>query len=203
MCQALSNKWIADHANGGSLWNSIYANGVFQQGVIANLMMQFIDSVGQGPGKQQRQMFGNQDIHAEKYLFHYGVVRRQDIVSGRRHYFSAAAQQPTAALGLHIANSLCGPQGNKNSGGAYQLIYIYGASGAHAMAAWTAEDVSFFDPNFGEFWFQNPAKFREWFKDFWTASGYSRSYTKYELRSFAKKMGHVTSRPGMKKGDRL
>jgi YopT peptidase len=147
-------------------------------------------------------MFGNQDIHAEKYLFFYGVVRRQDVVSGNRSFYGASTPQPSEVIGNHLATSLSGA-GNKNSSGAYQLIYIYGANGAHAMAAWTAQDVSFFDPNFGEFWFASPAKFREWFKDFWTSSGYSRSFNKYELRSFAKKMGHVGARPAVKGSDRL
>jgi hypothetical protein len=40
------------------------------------------------------------------------------------------------------------------------------------MAAWVAEDVAFFDPNYGEFWFERPATFVNWFTTFWHKSLY-------------------------------
>ena len=41
------------------------------------------------------------------------------------------------------------------------------------MAAWVGADVAFFDPNFGEFWFENRQDFINWFPAFFSKSCYS------------------------------
>ena len=45
---------------------------------------------------------------------------------------------------------------------AYALIALEGPRGGHAVAAWIGargEDACFFDPNFGEYWFENKQDF--------------------------------------------
>jgi hypothetical protein len=58
------------------------------------------------------------------------------------------------------------------------------------MAAWVAEDLAFFDPNFGEFWFANPNHFAQWFRsEFWTRSLYFAGLSgQYWLFPYAKAM---------------
>ena len=46
--------------------------------------------------------------------------------------------------------------------GAYAMIVLHGAGGGHAFAAWIGgrgEDACFFDPNFGEYWFEDKQNF--------------------------------------------
>ena len=55
--------------------------------------------------------------------------------------------------------------------GSYRLLYLYGAR-SHACGAWVAQDVLFFDANYGEFWFPTKEAFQSWFFQFWHASMY-------------------------------
>ena len=58
------------------------------------------------------------------------------------------------------------------------------------MAAWVAQDVAFFDPNFGEFWFERSADFVAWLPTFWQKSFYSNPAVglsnRYEVMNYAK-----------------
>jgi YopT peptidase len=71
--------------------------------------------------------------------------------------------------------------------GTYKMIGMSGAHFAHACAAWSERDVAFFDPNFGEFWFETTDAFVNWFPHYWHAAGYgtptiglSESYETWE-----------------------
>jgi hypothetical protein len=57
------------------------------------------------------------------------------------------------------------------------LILFGGEGDGHATAAWiggpsygSGGDAAFFDPNVGEFWFEDKRNFFEWFKVFYAAS---------------------------------
>ncbi len=197
ICQALTNKWIAEHAAGGSLWNWLCSSsGQVQPSKISNLMMNFIDSASMSaPGGIDRQK-----LISEKYLFQYGVIRRTDIVSGERLYLEGMGNlAPNPAYGATVAKAVVG-QGLKNSGGCYRMISFKGTGGGHVVAAWVAEDVAFFDSNFGEFWFEKPANFAKWFPMFWQKAGYGQMFGGCQIRDFAMKKGHVTARPGNQMG---
>ncbi len=65
--------------------------------------------------------------------------------------------------------------GAHSGGGSYRRITFEGGLGAHAIAAWVADNVCFFNPNFGEFSFDSRVKFRRWFLNvFWDQSLYSK-----------------------------
>lgn len=56
------------------------------------------------------------------------------------------------------------------------------------MAAWVAKDITFFDPNFGEFWFPDAAAFVAWFSgSFWYRSFYAAGLSgSYEIDIFGR-----------------
>jgi hypothetical protein len=58
------------------------------------------------------------------------------------------------------------------------------------MAAWVAQDVCFFDPNYGEFWFETKAAFILWFsKEFWPKSFYQMMLSDdYRVFHYAKQV---------------
>lgn len=197
ICQALTNKWIAEHANDGSLWSWLCASGgQVQQAKIANLMLNFIDSTSMAAPTG----IDPQKLISEKYLFQYGVVRRVDIVSGNRVYNEAMKSlAPNPALGSSIAAAMVG-RGLKNANGSYRMVSFKGTKGGHVVAAWVAQDVAFFDSNFGEYWFEKSEQFVKWFPKYWQATGYGRMFGGCQIRDFAKKAGHVKARPGLSRG---
>jgi hypothetical protein len=69
----------------------------------------------------------------------------------------------------HIIATVIAPEARLRHG--YRSIGLYQAG--HAMAAWVAQDVLFFDPSWDEYWFETRAGFRGWFKQYWklTARG--------------------------------
>lgn len=193
ICQALAAKWIAEHANGGSLWNWLFAPGStnVKQAAIANLMINFTESVARTGNVANRSLAGKnppkgelyQDFVTDKYLALYGLKRRQ-ITYGA---FMGSISQPIKvgqhghALASRFQESwLCA------KGGSYILISILGKGGGHAMAAYVGQDVAFFDPNFGEFWLPSINHFYPWFQNFWHASGYGRGFDSFYLLPYAK-----------------
>ena len=91
------------------------------------------------------------------------------------------------ALASDLASSM------KNGTGSYRTIGIWGPGGAHAMAAWVGQDVAFFDPNFGEFWFEKSGDFINWFPHFWRRSMYELPKlglsNRYEIMDYSLKAG--------------
>lgn len=194
ICQALSAKWIAEHANDGSLWNWLFAPGStnVKQAAIANLMINFTESVVKTGNLANRSLQGKstggdfyQDFVTDKYLGLYGVIRRQATQSA----YMGSMKNPLSVgtqghqLGSRFQQSwLC------SKGGSYILISVLGKGGGHAMAAYVGQDIAFFDPNFGEFWFPSINEFYPWFLKFWQSSGYSNSFDKFYLLPYAKKV---------------
>jgi hypothetical protein len=213
ICQALSAKWIAEHANDSSLWSWIFAPGStnVKQSAVANLMINFTESIVRKRSDIPRNL-GNrrqrglaaarlanpttrslkspdlyyQDLVTTKYLGLYGLKRRG--ITQAKIVGSFGQQRGGAngtKTGLNLAAALH-PHALCTHGGAYVLISIMG-NGGHAMAAYVGStDVAFFDPNFGEFWFPDQASFRAWFAEFWKTSGYSREFDSFYLLTYAK-----------------
>ncbi|MGG5820950.1 YopT-type cysteine protease domain-containing protein [Falsiroseomonas sp. HW251] len=212
ICNALSAKWIEQHANGGSLWNWLFTPGTtnVQQAKIANLMINFTESVVSGASdidKSQgnhgmRQRIANrivnksakkafaggdyQEFVTDKYLALYGIRRRrvaQDIISGSIENCLSYGYGPKTAIQLAVRMD---PKYMVTRSGTYAIINILGKAGGHAMAAWVGEDVAFFDPNFGEFYFPKNADFQKFFPTFWRKSGYESSFDRFCFFLYAK-----------------
>lgn len=195
ICQALSAKWIAEHANGRSLWNWLCTPGTtnVKQGAVANLMINFTESV-QRTGKLSNPTTRNKNTHGQfyqdfvtdKYLGLYGLVRRkivQDSVIGSMKNQLSVGGGLNA--GRRLARRLNESRMVSKGSGSYVLISIMG-NGGHAMAAFIGEDIAFFDPNFGEFWFPSHQQFYKFFLKFWRDSGYYKDFPNYYLMPYAK-----------------
>ena len=78
--------------------------------------------------------------------------------------------------------------------GSYVLISIMG-NGGHAMAAYIGNDIAFFDPNYGEFWFPTHLQFFQFFMNFWRSSGYYQDFDKFYLMPYAKGLKKETATP--------
>lgn len=195
ICRALACKWIAEHANDSSLWNWLFVPNTtwVDRGKIANLMVNFVEGVSpsgtfQNTTVSNPQNLGGgnyQDLVMDKYLELYGLARRgitQDLITGY--------QVRTAGLNLahSIANRMT-PRYLNTKSGCYLHIYIGAPGSAHSMSAWVGQDIAFFDPNFGEFYFDNHKRFREFFLYMWSRSGYANSFNSFQLDPFAKKVG--------------
>lgn len=213
ICQALSAKWIAEHANGGSLWNWLFTEGTtnVKQAAIANLMINFTESVvrtasdiepSQGNhAKRQKTAFriGNkslrkantggqfyQDFVTDKYLGLYGLKRRAicqpGVVGGMQNRIPMGTGLSAGhRLGSYLNEDWLASKGS----GSYVLISIMG-NGGHAMAAYIGNDISFFDPNYGEFWFPTHLQFFDFFMGFWRSSGYYQDFDSFYLMPYAK-----------------
>ena len=190
ICQALSAKWIAEHANDSSLWYWLFASGTtnVKQASFANLMVNFTESVqrtGAVSNPTTRDYSGGdfyQDHVTDKYLSLYKVKRRGAANAG--FMGSMSNQLPVGSWGTNLANRFQESWLNAR-GGSYILISIMG-NGGHAMAAYVGKDIAFFDPNFGEYWMPDTNKFYSWFQQFWWKSGYHQQFDKFYLLPYAK-----------------
>jgi hypothetical protein len=195
ICRALACRWIVEHANGGSLWNVLFAPGTnwVKQAVIANTMISFIEGVSDsGPMrnktvKNPKKLGGGnyQDLVMDKYMTLHGLARRnicQNLITGFTSGFT----------GLQTAEQIVcrmTPKWLNAKSGCYLHMYIGGTDSAHSVAAWVGEDIAFFDPNFGEFYFSKHADFKKFFLYMWDRSGYISSFNDFRLDAFAKKVG--------------
>ena len=178
----LAAKWLEAHANNGSIVNwMLDAGGQVNPDRVRQLMQWFAIGTTMRAGA----MIGNpdnggygQNLVTEQWLRTHGVVRRRHISGGIPLLGGGVFHPPRNATGQRGRNSRPNFAGEiaraiTNSPGSYKMIGITGPRFAHAMAAWSDQDVSFFDPNFGEFWFARPADFHAWFPLFWQLAGYA------------------------------
>jgi YopT peptidase len=214
ICQALAAKWIAEHANDRSIWGWLFAAGStnVKQGAIANLMVNFTESVVRkrvsntalGSRRQRGLMAARlsnpttrsadtgdlyyQDFVTSKYLGLYGLRRRS--LPQERIVGSSGARRGVGSgikAGQNLAAALH-PHALCSKGDVYVLISIMG-DGGHALAAYVgSQDVAFFDPNFGEYWLPNQQAFRGWFAKFWELSRYGDDFDSFYLLSYGKAM---------------
>lgn len=83
-----------------------------------------------------------------------------------------------AGMGFAMAKML--DPASWNASDFYVLISILGSGGGHAICAFIGrKDVAFFDPNFGEFYFETRQGFRNFMRSFWDASGYANSFNSF------------------------
>ena len=191
VCESLSAHWILHHANNDSLWNWLYTNG---QVNLSRLNAQVMELQSRGI------LSDDQDALTENWLRENGLLRRHNSfvlnptrqLGSFRMQFQGGAQpkKQDGRTGVLDRNALVRAILYDDTAGAgqYKKLGLQGNAGAHAMALWVAQDVAFFDPNFGEFWFENPSDFSRWFtQSFWYRSLYAFGLSgNFELFPYAK-----------------
>lgn len=194
VCEATSAKWIVLHAHGSSLFNWIYdGNGKINRSAVVNLAFNQIDGETRLKGQSGKT---DQDWASERYLFSHGIQRRSGIIPQNKSGFLNPVRSLTKGdsssgdVGNQLAAAL-GSSGQIRSG-FYVMIGIHGSGGGHCMAAYIGEDICFFDPNFGEYWFPKRSDFVDWFrKSGWLPYRVARLNKRFALREYAPKMGFV------------
>lgn len=188
ICKSLSAQWIVDHAYGGSLVNRVMgANGKINESAIKKIKADFIEVTG--PGKSQAALTAD-------WLMRRGILRRAksltysldrprtvngQVVSfvGRTSERGDMGTTPkdNAATPNEIASALRAiwqREKRVRLGGSYcQIDFAGSGSMGHAVAAWIGQDALFFDPNNGEYWFEDPAQFVAWFPTYYKKAGYT------------------------------
>ena len=166
ICGMLSAKWLEQHAKGGSLIDWMSGREPYE-------IESFVDH---NKVRQLMQLSGSskQNSATENWLRSNGVIKRRDLMRGmtlldgeRFHQPRLASSHPgRPGFAAAIARDII------QSKGCYKIIGINGPQSTHAIAAWSDDDVSFFDPNFGEYWFAQPQDFVSWLPFFWYSAGY-------------------------------
>ncbi|QIM62537.1 hypothetical protein A1D29_04065 [Pasteurellaceae bacterium Orientalotternb1] len=168
-CEATCAYWIAKKVNDDqSLFNEIYPNGkegkldkqAFEK--IKKLQTEFINS-----GSSATQQFK----FTESWLNEQGVNVKQKQVGeySRKDEVSGTVTNTDVKA---LTKAILETNGN---GSGVKKISINLQGGSHTVAASVkGEQVTFFDPNFGELTFKSHQQFENWFKDaFWSKSGYA------------------------------
>jgi YopT peptidase len=180
-CYAISAFWVIFHATQGSdnpftkdrtIWEYLFDQGGLNLGAASNIVVEHRESSRIG-----------QTLYFDQQLGKFGLVRRKEIVSGQDLEVSGSASHigTLQGKGRAIANAIV------QQGEGYRTISLRRAEGGgHAVAGWVGQDVSFMDPNFGEFWFPNHQSFIGWFEAFWGLVQYP--YTEIVVRTYAAKI---------------
>ena len=180
ICQALSTKWMVEHAKDSSMWPWLYPGGKLNTSALYNVMINFLDPNIQGIGQMTQ---------SDKYLKMHGLIMRRNIVTGdamdkwskSRH--SAIGKK--GQIGRRLTTAI--QRTHKNTSGNYVLLGMDG-NGGHAMCAWIAQDAAFFDPNCGEFWFERVTDFFRWLPLMTQLMRYDSEFWEAQAVAYAKKM---------------
>jgi YopT peptidase len=190
VCESMSAHWIYYHAIGDSLWNWLIVDGQ-----VSLPKLQYHIMVLQSQG-----ILGDQDAATERWLRTKGMHRRQSSFTvmqsrqmGGTFVGFTGGQAPKLQSGTtrtlncaELARAIL--HDDTGGAGCYKKLWLAGKAGEHVMAIWVAQDVMFFDANFGEFYFESRAGFYNWFtKSFWKTSLYNVGLSgRFELRPYAK-----------------
>lgn len=205
ICEMLSAKWIETHANESHLSTWLEGAGhAIDPSKIRQLMQLFII----GSSMNRSAIIGNAvkggDVDQTQATINWlrakGIIQRKSIkpiqfLGGASENIANTSTASRAGGGdrhdfaQQMANAIAFSM--KNGTGSYRTIGIWGSGGGHAMAAWVGQDVAFFDPNYGEFWFERRQDFINWWPTFFKKSMYSMKKVglcrKYEIMDYAKK----------------
>lgn len=184
ICEASSARWVAEHAKGSSFFQWIHdKNGKIKRTAIVDLAAQ------QRAGEAKK----SQDRASEEFLFGEGLIRRTNPMmtrSGREMVPTRSFAEGVGNVGINLPKAMTA---SRLITGYYVMIGIYGSGGAHCMAAYIGQDICFFDPNFGEYWFPDQANFVKWFHEsFWLSYRIGNLDHHFHLREYAPKMKFVT-----------
>ncbi|MBX6376173.1 MAG: hypothetical protein IRZ13_18340 [Acetobacteraceae bacterium] len=180
VCATLCAFWTVFHATqdsrtpnsftrGRSVWDYLFNENGVNTGAAINITV------------EHHQSSGNQIRYLEDFMRKFGIIRRQDIVSG-------ALLEKEFAMS-HTRLIAAGEGIVKHRGGGYKLLSLRGSKGGggHMVAAFAGEDVLFMDPNYGEFWLPNRDAFRAWWQ-FFMLNSYIRSYDTLIVRDYGVKV---------------
>jgi len=203
ICQGLVDRWIASHASEGSLWNDLYTNvnGIpcLKIDQVRAVMAEFTAGLGQS----KTSVGPYQMVNSELYLMRRGVIPRMNLSDGYRMYDDGYARQAGKVVAdPQLADKILAKlpmfRAHGRGVGSYATIVVKSPTGGHIMCAYLGgtagvgsnalpfSDVSFFDPNIGEYWFQNAADFGRFFR--YVVTRVYSNYGGYQLRSFAKQV---------------
>jgi YopT-type cysteine protease-like protein len=193
ICEALSAYWIRAHASNGSLWNILAPHGHVNVPALLPIINMQINGVNSLLG---------QDGYTFAWLQAANIVRTRVVSNSPlanhlvRLGLTVAIQGPgrnaLGTTGMISCTDLAREIARDYSmgGGQYKKISLDGWGGAHTMAAWVANDIVYFDPNYGEYWFPDSASFISWFTwRFWYLSNYSFGLSgTYEVFTLARRL---------------
>jgi YopT peptidase len=170
ICKSLSAQWIIDHAHGGSLFNRVLdRSGNINEGAIRTIRQHFIDARSA------------QEARTQEFLLKWGLLERRSSRNIRgdaknTSTFQQGRDPQVPDQSFNVALELA--QELRKLSGCYAQIDFGGHKPlGHATAAWiggpsysSGGDACFFDPNAGEFYFENKLNFFRWFVLFYTCS---------------------------------
>jgi hypothetical protein len=188
ICQALTNRWIADHANDGSMWDGLYltvsGHQCFNILGVRRLMVE--QKVGGS--------FQNQIMMNERWLATKGVIPFENPVT--KVYAMAGNYTKVKDAASAISDVV---MGSRSSGGHYLNVGLLESdtrTRGHAVGVFIGArsasggpDLLYFDANLGEFWFPNKVHFKPWLMEAWRSlfdTG-NYKYKAYWITAFAKK----------------
>ncbi|MEO1656346.1 MAG: YopT-type cysteine protease domain-containing protein [Pseudomonadota bacterium] len=195
VCKALCIYWMSSHANDHDFWSWLFDNNghinVRKAGMIADMQGAYMGQANHAGGLNVRNALVESKYHFMKRMLQkMGLVERKTAHGNSRSVNEQAfAPGNSFSRGRELAE-LVAPEYVMGQA-MYKQLSFHGNRGGHAVALWVAQDVMFFDPNFGEFWFEHVADFRRWFTHhFWEKSGYGRMFDQeYTVHCFGKSIG--------------
>jgi hypothetical protein len=182
VCKALSVYWIAMHANDADFWGWLMEGGWGQ----AERVNMVCDLHGAYSNRDKKL---STDAWTAQTLGRVGIIEQRSTVGGgslktvgvSNQKFGGNSQYAGAIFAKSIAPAYKGI-------GRYKQFSFHRKGGGHAVCAWVAQDVAFFDPNYGEYWFETTAGFRQWFAQFWDMTYGSRYTGEWYINSYGKKI---------------
>jgi hypothetical protein len=182
VCKALSIYWIAYHANDKDFWGWLFKEGWAQA--------ENAERVCDLHGAYSNRGNVSQDTWAAKVLASVGVIPQRANHNGASIKFTGVSNQRTGSGRSILAGALMAQEiaPNYRGVGRYKQFSFHYSGGGHAVAAWVAQDVCFFDPNYGEYWFETTAGFRRWFPQFWEMTYGPKYDGEWYANSYGKKI---------------
>ncbi|MGL6161658.1 YopT-type cysteine protease domain-containing protein [Microbulbifer sp.] len=187
ICASLVAHWIRDHANGDSLVNELGSGGV------GPLNIKKLREIAHDQRKWRTHGEFSQHERISLWLSHYGIddlrtsanfkrVARIDYSYGgrviwskppgnKRSYEVASGRSFRPMIEKEITDTLEGYQKS-----CYARVAFGNRMFGHSIAVWLGQpignsrgDACFFDPNYGEYWFEEKQDFFKFFKAFYRA----------------------------------
>ena len=181
ICEAIVARWIGDHANDVSLWDELLSYTTRGGEATYDININVINEI-----TTQQHLGGlfNQDqlTYTSEYLRGRNVVAREYHASSHWGHPLGSAYAVGNSL-VQIVNAR-----RNNVGGIYAMFTVMrDDAGGHVMGAFIGSrgnDVAFFDPNYGDFWFERRLAFDRFFPDF--IHNYYNAYNTYDVRTFVR-----------------
>ena len=204
VCQALVNSWIAEHAAGGSMWNTLYpagprgrANtaGIDRAALAVIIAEQKAGGVAIPGSRSANAAVGGYLAQAR---FNEMWLARKGLAPWETSTLGVGAYADVSSASRHLCQAVCD---YRPSNGAYLNIALQRVSnrdGGHAIGAFVGgldstgkRDYLLFDPNVGEFHFEAVESFRRWLGEGLLRSmsqGASYDYKAFTIAPFATRM---------------